>query len=206
MRQSFPGVRDFEALTLELYGKVYGSAARYNAADKVWRFPGGGTLEINQLDNPQRLTKYLGRSISLLLADEAGEWPTPELLDRLRGNLRSARGVPVRTVTAGNPGGVGHHWLQRRHVSGRVPWIPYTVPELGAKFVTAPSTLEDNPFVDADSYRDQLHAATATDPELRKAWLEGDWEIVRGGLYFGDVDWSRVTLDGDLWKIGRAHV
>ncbi len=202
IRQSFPGVRDFETLTLELYSSIYGASARYNSADKVWRFPNGATLELQQAQTQQQLTKFQGRSATLLLADECGEWSSPEILDRLRGNLRSPRGVPTRVVMAANPGGVGHSWLRQRHVDGRTPWLPYETAELGAKFVSCPSTHEDNPFLDHESYKAQLLAATATDPELREAWIGGDWFIVRGGIYFEGVNWERITLDGDSWSPG----
>ena len=29
-------------------------------------------------------------------------------------------------------------------------------------------------------YREQLEAACASDPALSKAWLEGDWSVIRG--------------------------
>jgi hypothetical protein len=45
--------------------------------------------------------------------DEAGHYPSPDLLDRLRSNLRAPKGIPIRAAMAGNPGDPGHFWLAR---------------------------------------------------------------------------------------------
>lgn len=42
--------------------------------------------------------------------------PTPELLDRLRSNLRGPKELPLRAVLAANPGDAGHQWIAARHV------------------------------------------------------------------------------------------
>src|SRR5450631_3792465 len=51
LRQSHMGVADFEMICRMLFATVYGTDARYNAASGVWRFPGGGYLELNQLES-----------------------------------------------------------------------------------------------------------------------------------------------------------
>lgn len=59
----------------------------------------------------------------------------------------------------------------------------------------APSTFRANAFLDVEQYRDQLGAACADDPELLRAWLDGDWTVARGA-YFPDVlDEARVAID-----------
>src|SRR4051794_35721884 len=52
LRQSHKGCADFEALCLDLYGRVYGRSLRFNSQEGMFRFPGGGALEINQLEGP----------------------------------------------------------------------------------------------------------------------------------------------------------
>src|SRR5579884_1125422 len=46
IRKTYKGLADFELLTRELFGRVYGTSARYNAADHVWRFANGAYLEL----------------------------------------------------------------------------------------------------------------------------------------------------------------
>lgn len=196
VRRSYKGLADFELTTQELFGKVYGSAARYNGAEHVWRMPGGGIIELGQLETQGDLGKYQGRSFTLLMIDEAGQYQDSYLIDTLRANLRGPKDIPLRAIYAANPGGVGHSWLARRFVFTKAPpWTPFVDERSKRICINAPSTFADNPFIDQDQYADQLGAACANDPELLKAWLSGDWSVARGA-YFADVlDEERVATD-----------
>src|SRR5574340_208061 len=37
IRQTYKGLGDFEQITRDLFGQVYGKAAQYNAAENVWK-------------------------------------------------------------------------------------------------------------------------------------------------------------------------
>ncbi len=186
LRQSYKGLADFEQITRELFATVYGTDARYNSASGVWRFPGGGYMELGQLESAGDYPKYQGRSFTLLLADEVGQYAAPDLLDVMRSNLRGSATMPTRVVMAANPGGPGHHWIARRYVFKAQPWRAFHEDKSKRTWVYAPSTYLDNPFIDREAYRDQLTSACPTDPELLRAWLEGDWAVARGA-YFADV-------------------
>src|SRR5690606_20022430 len=84
LRRTFAGVRDFEGVTRELFGMVYGTAARFNAAEGIWRLLNGAYMELSQIDDHASYQRFQGRSFSLLLIDEAGQYPSLELLDLLR--------------------------------------------------------------------------------------------------------------------------
>jgi len=185
VRRGFPALRDFEGEARSLFSQAYGAAVRYNAQDHLFRFANGATVQLDQIETPTDFQKYQGKGFSVIVVDEAGQFPTPDVLDLLRSSLRSKAGVPTRMILAANPGGPGHGWLHQRHIAGVTPWVPYTDPKTGRTFVTAPSTLEDNPHLD-QGYRQQIEAATANDEALQKAWLEGDWHIARGA-FFGQV-------------------
>ncbi len=195
LRQSFPGVADFVMITRELFGKVYGTGATFNQSSHVWSLPSGAYFEINQLEGIHDYSKFQGRSFTLLLIDEAGQWPDPQALDLLRSNLRGPDGMPVRVVIAANPGGVGHHWVAHRYVFKNTPWQPFLEEKSGREFVSCPSTYLSNPFLDQAGYKAQIEAATATDPELGRAWLDGDWAVVRGAFFGAVLDESRVAVD-----------
>jgi hypothetical protein len=169
--------------------------ARYNASSHLWTLPSGTFFEINQLENVGDYNKFQGRDFTLLLIDEAGQWPEPQLLDLMRSNLRGPEGVPVRVVLAGNPGGVGHQWLAQRYVFKASPWTPFLEEKSGRQFVYCPSVFVDNDFIDQDGYRKQIEAATVTDPELGRAWLEGDWTVARGAYFGGVLEESRNCID-----------
>lgn len=196
VRQSYKGLADFELVCRELFGQVYGTDARYNSADHVWRFPGGGYFEMGQLESQADYTKYQGRSFTLLIVSEAGQYATPDLLDLMRSNLRGARDIPLRMIVAANPGGPGHHWIARRYVfgEGRKPWVPFLEEKSKREWIHAPSTFIDNPFIDQAAYRAQLESSAPSDPELLRAWLEGDWAVARGAYFAGVLDEKRVAV------------
>ncbi len=196
IRQSYPGIADFENLTRELFGLAYGTAAKYNSASHVWRLPNGAYMELGQLQDPSDYAKYQGRSFTLLLVDEAGQYASPELLDRLRSNLRGPKNMPVRMVMAANPGDPGHHWLAQRYVfKAPQPWEPFSEEKSARTWVYAPSTFLDNPYIDQGAYRGQLEASCPTDPELLRAWLEGDWAVARGAFFAMVLDETRNATD-----------
>ncbi len=101
-------------MTRELFGLIYGTAARYNGGEHVWKLPNGGYIELGQLETHGDYAKYQGRSFTLLMVDEAGQYAQPDLLDLMRSNLRGAKDIPIRMVMAANPGGPGHHWIAKR--------------------------------------------------------------------------------------------
>lgn len=194
IRQTYKGLADFENLTRDIFGQLYRNKAKYNQTEHVWRLPNGGYIELGQLESPRDYTKYQGRSFTLLLVDEAEQYPTPELLDRLRSNLRGGKGIPIRTVLSANPGGVGHHWIAKRYVFKTAPWKPFEESNSGRQWVYAPSRFTDNPFIDQKEYRKQLEASCPSDPELLKAWINGDWTVARGAFFASVIDEERNAI------------
>lgn len=185
---------DFELITRALFGEVYAGAARFNAGDGIWRFPSGGYMELGQLDNHADAGKYQGRSFALMLIDEAGQYATPDLLDMLRSNLRGHYSVSIRVIVAGNPAGVGHFWLAQRYVFRAAPWVPFHEPKSKKMWIYCPSTFVDNGFIDREQYRDQLTSACPDDPELLRAWLQGDWTVARGSYFASCIDEARNAV------------
>lgn len=195
LRRSYKGLADFELVCRELFGKVYGTDARYNQAEHVWRLPMGAYFEMGQLESHADYTKYQGRSFTLLLIDEAGQFSGPELLDMMRSNLRGAQDIPIRVVIAANPGGPGHHWLARRYVFQSGPWKPFVEPKSKRTWVYAPSTFDHNQFIDRTQYAEQLESACADDPELLRAWMTGDWAVARGAYFANVIDEGRNAVE-----------
>jgi Phage terminase large subunit len=214
LRQTHRGCLDFQAIALELFTLAYGKGLRFNGQENLFRTPSGGSLELNQIETEADFSKFQGRSISTLLVDECGEFPVPTLIDRLRSNLRAPVGVPLRTVLCANPGGPGHGWLSSRYIFRAAPWTPFVEEKSQRQFLLAPSTFADNEFIDTDAYLRQLEAATASDRELAKAWILGDWAIARGAFFASVLDESRNAVDpwpaipeyyGEPWETFLAH-
>ena len=210
IRKSYAGLRDFELVTREIFGMVYGTDARYNATEHVWRMPNGGYVELGQLESHADYGKYQGRSFTLLIVDEAGQYAQPDLLDLLRSNMRGPKDVPIRMVVAANPGGPGHHWIAKRYVFQAGPWKPFLESKSKRQWVYAPSTFSGNHFIDREQYREQLESSCPSDPELLRAWIDGDWAVNRGAYFAMVLDESKNAVDPwesipESWDYWLAH-
>ncbi|MEN1928048.1 phage terminase large subunit [Luteimonas sp. MJ250] len=210
IRRSYKGLADFEQVCRDVFGMVYGTDARYNASEHLWRFPNGAIMELGQLESQADYAKYQGRSFTLLMVDEAGQFPDPSLLDLLRSNMRGPKDIPIRMVMAANPGGPGHHWLAHRYALRAPAWTVFHEPRSKREWIYAPSTFSGNRFIDREQYRDQLEAACPDDPELLRAWVDGDWAVNRGAYFASVLDEKRNMVEAwgsipEGWKTYLAH-
>ena len=210
LRKTYKGLSDFELTTRELFGMIYGTAARYNTTEHVWRLPNNAYIELGQLESHADYAKYQGRSFTLLIVDEAGQYADPSLLDIMRSNLRGSKDIPIRMIVAANPGGPGHQWLAARYVFKTAPWSTFIEPKSKRTWVYAPSTFEGNTFIDREQYLEQLGAACADDPELLRAWTDGDWSVVRGAYFASCIEESRNAVEPwelipEDWDTYLAH-
>jgi predicted phage terminase large subunit-like protein len=154
----------------------------WNANNYVATFPSGARISFGYLNNSQDYLRYKGSEFQFIGMDEVTEIRESDyryLFSRLR---RPASGplarVPLRMRAASNP---APNWVRQRFIvegesEGRI-------------FV--PSFLEDNPGIDAVSYRQSLQEL---DPVERKRLEEGDWWSTTLGSLFSRE--SVVIIDG----------
>jgi hypothetical protein len=204
-------IRDSWEIFGPLNGKFFAGGGRPS-----WRVPGGGELRLRYLKNERDAVNYQGQAFTRIYVEEAGTYGTPTALDLLRGCLRSAHGVPCQLLLNANPGGPGHNMLKSRYID---PAPPNTLMEeeieiRKGEFVTwtrmfIPAKLADNPPLDTAQYRASLKLAG---PEyLVKAWLDGDWDIVAGGMFddiLSPTGKQRIVIEPfeipPQWQIYRA--
>jgi hypothetical protein len=199
IRTDHAGCADMVLIMREIFGRIWGSAVRYNQQTGVWSgFPEGGYLEVNQMSTFAEYQKWQGRSATLIVVDELGQYPTDELPNLLRSNLRGPADVPKRMIFGANPAGVGHHFIHRKFILKTSAWHPFELDD--ATWVNCPSTFRDNSFLDQEKYLRDLAASTAHDKELGRAFIDGDWKVTRGGAFFaGCLDEKRSMFP--LWKV-----
>ena len=108
--------------------------------------------------------------------------------------------IPLEVFSTTNPHGPGHHWVKRRFIDVAQPGqiVRKTVSVFNPKKklredvtktqVRLFGSYKENDYLDPE-YVAELELIT--DPNIRKAWLWGDWDVVAGGI-FDDV-WNRDT-------------
>jgi len=188
-RRTYPELENVEEKASSIFpsfGGIYGQQKR------TWKFPNGSTLKLRYLDKDKDADNYQGHEYNWMCFEEAGNWPRPDPLDKLRACLRSAEGVKHKLLLTCNPGGVGHNWVKTRYIDPCPPMrIQRHTDESGGDWakVYIPAKVTDNPLL-LKSDPAYISRLKESGPEwLVKAWLDGDWDIVAGGM-FDDV-WRR---------------
>lgn len=143
---------------------------------------GGHVLMLRNLDDP---SKYLSSEFALIAVEELTMSPEQKF-HQLRGRLRWT-GIPdPKFIAATNPGQIGHLWVKQRWIDRKFPKEEMSI---AGQFAYVPALPTDNPHL-ADSYLDTLKSL----PEkLRKAYLEGNWDIFEG-QYFTEWDKTRHVI------------
>lgn len=149
----------------------------YNKSEKTIYWPNGSTTEFSYLGSVDDVYTYQGREYDDISVDEVTqhEW---EVIRILRSSLRTANPQIKPTMfLTGNPGGIGHQEVKRIFIDRR--FHPNENPD---DFAFVQAFVDDNQaLMDADpAYKKRLLDL----PEhLRKAYLEGDWNIFAGQAF-----------------------
>lgn len=189
--------------------------AKYNHSEHAWTWPGGETLLLRQFSKPDDYWNYHGHEYPWIGWEELCNWPWEDGYKRMMSCCRSAKqGMPRMIRATTNPYGPGHNWVKRR-------FLPHThnmkvrtgiIDENGYEELprlSIHSRLDENKaLLEADpNYAQRIAAAARNKAEL-KAWMEGSWDIVAGGM-FDDV-WDpkyNVIPEFEIpreWKIQRS--
>lgn len=190
---------------------------RINYSKNYIEFWNGSKIFLCQCQYEKDVAKYQGAEIHVLMIDELTHF-TEKIYRFLRGRVRLGglhipeqfRGMFPRILCGSNPGSVGHNWVKFFFVDS-APALHIKrqdKKEGGMLRQYIPARLADNPALlenDPD-YADRLEGLG--DPELIKAMLDGDWDIVAGGMF--DDLWKRdkhVIEPFDIpssWRIDRS--
>jgi hypothetical protein len=82
-------------------------------------------------------------------------------------------------------------WLKARYIDPAPPLVPSVDAETGLDRVYIPSRVADNVSLDQLAYVAQLRQSGS--PELVRAWLEGDWDVI-AGAFFPEFDMGRHVI------------
>ncbi|MDO4568028.1 MAG: phage terminase large subunit [Clostridia bacterium] len=186
MRRTLPELRENHVIPLL---KELGDAVRFNSTERVFLFPNGSRLKLGYCDTANDVYQYQGQEYDVIGLEEATHF-TREQMQFICTCNRSVRGdfLPRMYYTC-NPGNVGHDWVKRLFIDRRF--------ELGEKpgdYAFIPARIYDNwVLMQADpGYIRQLEALPE---QLRKAHLDGDWDVF-AGQYFSEFSRERHVTEG----------
>lgn len=154
-------------------------------------FQNGAQVMLTAIESPEKLDFFLGSAFTEISVEEATTFPfIDQLVNQLRGCLRSAHGVKCTMFLTSNPGGPGHSFIKSKFISpARQGGVPIKEREDGDTKIFIPSNVEDNRILVENDPQYKQKLESIEDPELRRAWLFGDWDVVLGG-FFDDI-WNQ---------------
>lgn len=183
--------------------------AVYNKTEKVFTFANGATIWFGYCRTEADLDQYQGAEFDVIFFDEATQLKE-EWIKKINLAVRAPNGLPKRTYYTCNPGGVSHNYIKRLFIQRK--YEPGEIPE-NYSFIQALVTDNKVLMEMSPEYKAELEALP---PKLRKAWLEGSWDIFEGQFFedfmdqpdhYRDRQWTHVIDPFEIpsgWKIYRS--
>ena len=155
--------------------------ATYNKSDKVFTFPNGSTIWFGYCAHDSDLGQYQGAEYDVWFADEAGQFQEKWLVE-IDACVRGANDFPKRTYYTLNPGGPSHGYFRRLFIDRR-----FTEDEHPEDYAFVQALVSDNAAL-MEKQPEYKRSLEKLPPKLRKAWLEGSWNIFEGQFFEDFMD------------------
>lgn len=183
-RRTYKQLEELIARARVIFGQ-YPGAVSVDPQAPTWAFPtpnGSATLKFRHLESDLQVGDYQGHQYTWIGFDELSEFPSPGPYVFMLSCARSAAGAPCYVRSTGNPGRPGHAWIKSRFIDVAPPFELYRDPETGLHRCFIPAKLEDNPLLmrNDPEYERRL---LLLPPHLRKAFRQGDWDVVVGQVF-----------------------
>ena len=187
-------LKDLKKNHLEAFKLMLRGRAKYNANEECFYFPNGAIIQFAYCDNDNDADHFQGIEYDVIFIEEATQL-MPEWIQKIAASCRGVNDFPHRVFYTCNPGGPGHAYIKRLFVD-RI-FQGNEIPE-DYSFIQAKVT--DNKILQQYS-PEYVNFLENLPPKIRKAWLEGDWNIFEGQFF------EEFINDPDHYQDGRwTHV
>lgn len=150
--------------------------AVYNDNNKIFTFRNGSVLMFAYCARDQDLDRLQGTEYDVIYLDEATQLSEYQMR-AIEACLRGANDFPKRMYFTMNPGGQGHAFIKRIFIDRN-----YKAGEHAEEYTFIQSLVTDNKAL-MEAQPDYVKQLEALPPKLRKAWLEGDWNVFEGQFF-----------------------
>lgn len=195
-RRSYPELEELLARAKEIYLPL---GATYKVAERTFVFPSGATLKLRHIENEADADLYQGHQYTWIGWDELGNWANLKAYKKLKACLRSAHDIPNKRIRcSANPGGIGHHAVKNYFIDPAPLGMELlqNISEDGTVTTRMfiPSRVTDNKILLANDPQYVARLREIGSPELVRAWLEGDWNVITGA-YFPEFRADKHVLE-----------
>ena len=198
LRRTLPELTEnhVRPLLTELSGAV-----QYNKSQREFRFPNGSRIRLGYCDLERDVYQYQGQEYDVVGLEEATHFSEAQMQFLTTCNRSTRQDFQPRMYYTCNPGGVGHAWVKRLFVDRA-----YRGTERAEDYAFIPARITDNPtLLKADP--GYVQTLMNLPPPLRKAHLEGCWDVL-AGQYFAEFDRDKHVVEKQplpaWWRRFRA--
>lgn len=198
LRRTLPELKENHLLPLqqELHG-----IATYRDSDKSFTFPNGSRLKLGYCDSESDIFQYQGQEYDVIAMEEATHFTEAQQQFLTTCNRSTRKDFTPRMYYTCNPGNVGHAWVKRLFIDR-----DYREGEHPEDYVFIPAKVWDNTVL-LEANPEYVRTLEALPPELRRAHLDGDWNVF-AGQFFTSWDERKHVIDPfpipDHWLRFRA--
>jgi len=197
----------------------------YNKTERMLYLPNGSTIHFGSSNNEDDIYSFQGAEYDLIFIDEATHF-TQDMIEFLMTRNRSVIiSFRAKTIMTMNPGGIGHAYIKRIFIDKT-----YTDNEVPENYVFIQAKISDNVLWCIDNltkqgytlkeyyekwtenerfdftlkYSEYAKRLSNLPDELKRAYLDGDWEVF-GGQFFKTFDKKKQVVDPfeipEQWKL-----
>ena len=174
LRRTLPELKENHLMPLqqELHG-----IASYRDSDKSFTFPNGSRLKLGYCDSESDVFQYQGQEYDAIFMEEATHFTESQMQFLTTCNRSTRSDFKPRMYYTCNPGGVGHAWVKRLFIDR-----DYREGEHPEDYLFIPARVWDNTILMKNN-PEYVKTLQALPPELRRAHLEGDWNVFAGQFF-----------------------
>lgn len=216
-RQTYPQLADVQAKSEKWFRQMFGKGAKFNRSKMQWEWVTGEVLLLRHMNRQSDYWNYHGHEYPFIGWEELCNWASDDCYTSMFACCRSSTpGVPKMVRATTNPYGPGHNWVKDRFELHSHWWRSKTIPgRIDAHGIIEPERCAIHGHIDenkillaADPNYKSAIVASANNPAMAEAWLNGSWEIVAGGMF--DDAWTAkynvvpTFVIPRTWRVDRS--
>ena len=198
LRRTLPELTENHVLPLK---KELSGVVQYHATQRAFLFPNGSRIKLGYCDREADVFQYQGQEYDVIGLEEATQFTETQMQFLTTCNRSVRSDFSPRMYYTCNPGGVGHAWVKRLFIDR-----DYRNSERAADYVFIPARVTDNPIL-LRTNPQYLETLENLPEHLRKAFLDGNWDVLEG-QFFQEFNRDRHVVSPTRlpmeWKRFRA--
>lgn len=208
--ESYTSLQDRHMAVMEYWPSEMGELRRDSKAGLGFFFTplfGGGAILLRNITQAGTMknasSRYKSAEFAAIAIDELTEIAERKTMEILVSSLRWPGISDTKFLAATNPDGIGMEWVRELWIEHKYP-TTYKKAGIDKQFYFVPALPKDNQYLDKTYWED----LRAQDPDIQKAWIEGDWYVFSGRA-FKHFDREVHVVDyfkpPDTWNKWTSH-